>query len=95
MKPEDITTQFSERTVTFDPISGQPNDSEIIRLIDSIAQILLLVPYDEANGDHSLIGLIYSKAAYMAEYTHEFPAPTSRGSTTFRLQMTPPMVYVP
>ena len=75
MKPEDITTQFSERTVTFDPISGQPTDSDIFYLIEAIAQILLLVPYDEVNGDNNLISLVYSKAAYMAEYTKEFPRP--------------------
>ena len=79
MKPEDIITQFAERTVTFDPISGQPTDSDIVCLVEAIAQILLIVPYDEANGDHSLIGLIYSQAAYTAEYTSAFPRPNKPG----------------
>ena len=65
MKPEDIITQFAEATLAFDFILGQPNHTDIVRLMEAIAQILFLVPYDEANASHSLSGLIYSKEDYI------------------------------
>ena len=61
MKPDEIITQFSEATLSFDNILGQPTDSDIFRLFEAIVHILLTVPYDKANGIHSHIGLIYSK----------------------------------
>ena len=49
MKPEDIVTQFAEATLSFDNIIGQPTDSDIVRLFETMAHILLTVPYDEAH----------------------------------------------
>ena len=72
MKPDEIVTQFAEATLSFDNIIGQPTDSDIVRLFEAMTHILLTVPYDEAHGKHSLIGLIYSKSEYMAEFTDEF-----------------------
>ena len=65
--------------MAFDVISGQPNDTDIVRLTEAIAQIMFLVPYDEVNTSHSLIGLIYSKADYMEDNIDEFPRPTKPG----------------
>ena len=79
MKPEDVTIQFAERTLTFDHISGQPTDSDIVRLMEALAQILLLIPYNEENGIHSLIGLIYSPSAYTSKYNADFPHPSKPG----------------
>ena len=62
-----------------DNIIGQPTDSGIFRLFETMAHILRTVPYDEAHAKDSLIGLIYSKAEYMAEYTTEFISPTKPG----------------
>jgi hypothetical protein len=81
MKPDEIVTQFAEATLYFDNIIGQPTDSDLVRIFEAMAHILLTIPYlyDEAHGKHSLIGLIYSKAEYMAEYTTEFISPTKPG----------------
>ena len=79
MKPDEIITQFAEVTLSFDAILGQPTDLYIVRMFEAIAHILPTVSYDEANRVHSLIGLIYSKAEYMAEFTTEFPHPSKPG----------------
>jgi hypothetical protein len=79
MKPDEIVIQFAEVTFSFHNIIGQPTDSGIVRLFEAMAHILLTIPYDEAHGKHSLIGLIYSKAEYMAEFTTEFIHPTKPG----------------
>ena len=76
MKPGEIVTQFAEAILSFDNIIGQPTDSDIVRLFETMAHILLTIPYDEAHAKDSLIGLIYSKAEYMAEFTLEFIHPT-------------------
>ena len=79
MKPDEIITQFAEATLSFDAVLGQPTDLYVVRMFEAIAHILLTVPYDDTNEVHSLIGLIYSKAEYMAEFTDEFPRPSKPG----------------
>ena len=79
MKPDEIVTQFAEATLSFDNIIVHPTDSDIVRLFEAMVHILLTVPYGEAHGKHSLVGLIYSEAEYMAEFTDEFPHPTKPG----------------
>ena len=79
MKPDEIATQFAEATLSFDQIIGQPTDSDIVRMFEAMAHILLTVPYDEAHASHSLIGLLYSEAEYMVEYIDAFVTPTKPG----------------
>ena len=79
MKPDEIVTQFAEATLSFDNIIGQPTDSDIFRLFETMAHILLTVPYNEAHAKDSLVDLIYSEAEYMAEYTDAFISPTKPG----------------
>ena len=50
MKPDEIVTQFSEATFSFDNIIGQPTDSDIVRLFEAMSHILFTIPYDEAHG---------------------------------------------
>ena len=79
MKHDEIVTQFAEATLSFENIIGQTPDSYIFQLFEAMAHILLTIPYDEAHGKYSLIGLIYSTAEYMAEFTYEFPNPKKPG----------------
>ena len=79
MKPEKIATQFAEAILSFDQIIGQPTDSDIVRMFEAMAQILLPVPYDESHASHNLIGLLYSEAEYTAEYFDPFVTPTKPG----------------
>ena len=79
MKPEELATQFAEATLSFDQIIGQPTDSDIVRIFEALAQILLPVPYDEAHASHNLIGLVYSESEYTAEYVDPFVTPIKPG----------------
>ena len=58
MKPDEIVTQFAEATLSFDNSIGHPTDSDIVQLFETMAHILLTVPYDEDHAKDSLIGLI-------------------------------------
>ena len=79
MKPEDVTIQFADSESTFEPISGQPTDSNLVEICEVISQILFLVPYNEVDGIRSLIGLIQKPAAYTSEYKAAPPRPKKPG----------------
>ena len=58
MKTEDIQALFLDAQAVFKPISGQPSDTDLMRLQDTIASFLYLILYDEELGVHNLVGLI-------------------------------------
>ena len=79
MKPEEVTILFTKRASIFEPISGQPTDSDLVVLREVLAQIMFLIPYDEVNGIHSLIGLIQDKKSYTINYKAALPRPNKPG----------------
>ena len=44
---EKIYILFSEVLKKSEPVSGQPTDSHLAELLEVLAQILLIIPYDE------------------------------------------------
>ena len=64
----------------FEPITDQPLDSNLIRLREAIAPLLLQIPYNEMGGTHNLIGIIRAKPAYLKRYGEAFPKPTRVGA---------------
>ena len=76
MTPKDIVAKFSHSLDNFKPIDGQPSDSDLTRLQEAVAPLLLQIPYDETGAVHNLIGLIRPEAAYVARYGEAFPKPT-------------------
>ena len=73
MTPEEIVVKFAHALDNFDLIMVQPSDTDLIRLWEAVAPLLLQVPYDETGAVHNLIGLIWPKAAYVACYSEAFP----------------------
>ena len=73
MTPEEIVAKFATTLDKFEPITGQPFDTDLTRLREAVAPLLLHIPYDETSGKHNLIGLIWSKLAYLARYGEAFP----------------------
>ena len=68
MTPEEIVEKFATALDNFEPITEQPSDTDLTRLREAVAPLLLQIPYDETGGKHNLIGLIWSKLAYVARY---------------------------
>ena len=95
MKPEDVTTLFTERASIFELISGQPTDSDLVVLREVLTQILFLVPYNEVNGIHSLIGLIQDKTSYAIDYKATFPRPNKPGIYNSKIPKRPRMESIP
>ena len=80
MTPEKIVAKFAHALNNFEPIKGQPSDTDLTRLWEALAPLLLQIPYDETGAVHNLIGLIWPKAAYVARYGEAFPKPKRVGS---------------
>ena len=71
---------FAHELEKFEPITGQPSDTNLTRLWEAVAPLLLQIPYDETGGVHNLIGLIRPKTAYVARYGEAFPYPKRVGA---------------
>ena len=76
MTPEDIVAKFAHSLDKFDPIDGQPSDTNLTRLREAITPLLLPIMDDETVAVHNLIGFIRPEAAYVACYGDVFPDPT-------------------
>ena len=63
MTPEEIVAKFAHSLDIFEPIVGQPYDSDLTRLREAVAPLLLQIPYDKTGAVHNLIGLIWPEAA--------------------------------
>ena len=53
-----FSRSFSVALDNFEPITDQPSDSDLTRLREAIAPLLLQIPYDETGGVHNLIGIV-------------------------------------
>ena len=80
MTPKDIVAKFANALEQFEPIEGHPPDTDITRIQEVVALILLQILYDKKGGAHNLIGLIRPVAAYTTRYGAEFVEPTRVGA---------------
>ena len=72
--------KFAHVLDNFEPITREPSDTNLKRLREAVAPLLLQIPYDETGGKHNLIGLIWTKLAYVARYGEAFPEPKRVGA---------------
>ena len=80
MTTDEIVAKFSAALDNFEPITDQTSDSDLTRLREAIAPLLLQIPYDKTGGTHNLIGIIRAKPAYLKRYGEAFPEPTRVGA---------------
>ena len=80
MTPEEIVAKFAHALDNFKPITGQPSDTDLTRLWEAVAPLLLQIPYDETGGKHNLVGLIRPNLAYVACYGEAFLNPNRVGA---------------
>ena len=80
MNPEEIVAKFATALDNFEPITDQPSDTDLTRLQEAAAPLLLHIPYEETGGKHNLIGLIWSNIAYVARCGEAFPGPKRVGA---------------
>ena len=80
MTPEEIVAKFITVVDNFYQIIYQPSDTDLTRLWDVVATLLLQIPHDKTGGKHNLIGLVRSNNAYIARYGKAFLEPKRVGA---------------
>ena len=53
---------------TYEPILGQPSDSDIVKITEVLSEALYQIPFDDEKGIHNLVGLIQEKESYLVDY---------------------------
>ena len=79
MKPEDVPLLFAKMASTYEPISGQPSDSDIVKITEVLSEALYQIPFDDEKGVHNFVGLIQDKESYLADYKEAFPTKKKPG----------------
>ena len=72
MMPEEVVSKFANSLEQFKPIDGQPSDTDLTRIREFVAPLLLQIPYNETGDVHNLISLILPEAAYTTRYGAAF-----------------------
>ena len=75
MTLDEIVAKFATALDHLKPITDKPSDTDLTRLREAIAPLLLQIPYDEPGGKHNLIGIIRPKIAYPKRYGKASPEP--------------------
>ena len=74
MKTTEVQAEFAALLDAFEPINGQPTDTDLTRLRQVALSALVPIPYDSEKGKHSLLGLILTNDEYSARHGNvEFP----------------------
>ena len=67
-------------------ITEKPSDTDLTRLWEAVSPLLLQIPYNEMGGKHNLIGIIWSKTAYVKRYGEAFPEPKRVGAYNIEIE---------
>ena len=73
MTPKEIVEEFAHSLNKVELIIGQLSESELTRLREAVAPLLLQISYDKTGAVQILIGLIPLDAAYVACYGEAIP----------------------
>ena len=80
MMPKEIVEKFADELKFFELIDGQPSHTDLTRIQEIVAPLLLQISYDEMGGTYNFIGLIHPVSAYAIRYDAEFTKPTQVGA---------------
>jgi hypothetical protein len=70
MTPDAITRLFKEAYDTFPPLEGKPTDDNLLAIRKALLPLLMVIPYDQLNGIHSLTAILTEAAKYKADHGH-------------------------
>jgi len=71
MMPDAITCLFKEAYDTFPPLEGKPTDDNLLAIREVLLPLLMVIPYDQLNGIHSLTAILAEAAKYEAEHGNQ------------------------
>jgi hypothetical protein len=68
MTPDTITRLFKEAYDTFPPLEGKPTDDNLLAIREALLPLLMVIPYDQLNGVHSLTAILTEAVKYEAKH---------------------------
>ena len=80
MMPEEIMAKFANSLEQFEPIARQLSGTDLTRILEVVALLLLQIPYDQTVAVHNLISIIRPEAAYITRYGAALLKPTRVGA---------------
>jgi hypothetical protein len=74
MTPDAITLLFKEAYNSSPPLEGRPTDNNLLSIRERILPLLMVIPYDQLGGVHSLTAILTDPTRY----------PTNHSSANFK-----------
>jgi hypothetical protein len=67
MMPNVITRLFEEAHDSFPPLEGKPIYNNLLAIRETVLPLLVVIPYNQLNGVHSLTAVLTEAAKYKAD----------------------------
>ncbi len=68
MTPNAITCLFKEDHDSSPPLEGKLADNDLLAIRETTPPLLMVIPYNQLNGVHSLMAILTKAAKYMADH---------------------------
>jgi hypothetical protein len=68
MNADEITHLFKEAHNTFPPLKGKPTNDNLLAIRETLLPLLIVIPYDQLLGVHSLTAILTEAAKYEADH---------------------------
>jgi hypothetical protein len=68
MNPDAITPLFKEAYDTFPLLEGKPTNDNLLAIWETLLPLLVVIPYDQLKGIHSLMAILTEAAKYKADH---------------------------
>jgi hypothetical protein len=75
MTPDAITHLFKEAPDSFPPLEGKPSNNDLLAIWETLLPLLMVIPYHQLNGVHSLTAILTKAVKYEANHGAEFVCP--------------------
>jgi hypothetical protein len=72
MTPNVITCIFKEAHDAIPPLEGKPSDNDLLAILETLLPLLMVIPYDQLNGVHSLTAILTKAINYKADNGAKF-----------------------
>jgi hypothetical protein len=73
--PDTITHLFKEAHDAFPPLKGKPSDNDLLAIWETLLPLLMVIPYNQLNGVHSLTAILNEAVKYKADHSAKFVHP--------------------
>jgi hypothetical protein len=68
MNADAITCLFKEAYDTFPPLEGKPTNNNLLTIRETLVPLLMVIPYDQLLGVHSLTAILMETTKYKANH---------------------------